>query len=171
MRQISPIRKGEWITIRFTHGGFRYLLSGLGKWSNPEDLEKAQSIAQSIALDIHLGVFSCKDSKELAKIYLAVPTEHGLREKLTQRLKERFHTSDKTLLNHLDKWGRGVNTREDAIAFIYWLSKGLAPSYVNRHLITLKVLEPNLFKGLALKVPPKPLPYPFTRDEVRLDNP
>jgi len=91
-----------------------------------------------------------------------------LTELLEKRLSQKFNISDKSLLSILRQYDKNLANEGDAYAFLDWIkkSRGVTSQTLKRYLNTLQVVSP-LFKGISITVEVKPLPKPFTTEEVR----
>lgn len=178
------------IRIRFSHNSIRFNLSNLGDYYNPLARKHAQTICDRIALDIASGNFHCTDNTELKSKYL--PNEslnslnlasHEVKEsdqekaarertllidKLKKRLETKYHSSDKALIPLLRNYKKPLESIENAGDFIEWIRKTrkVKNSTLQRYLNTLKIISP-IFKKIKIKSEPKPLPKPFSAEEVR----
>lgn len=65
----QPLDNNGSIAIRFTHKGYRFLLSKLGHYEDKIALKHAQTICDRIALDIASGNFAATNNGELALKY------------------------------------------------------------------------------------------------------
>jgi integrase len=176
------------IRIRFTYKGYRFSLGRLGLSIDPIARAKAESIRQRICADIASGNFTPEDNATLAlkynpsAIYDHIKrAERGIREpdvvaenakqtlinKIEKRLEQKYHSSDKSLLNLLNRYEGLIENERDARVFLDWLQKTLScsNSTKKRYLSVLKVISP-LFASIQVKVEQKPLPKAFTQEEV-----
>jgi integrase len=186
----KPLNNNGSIRIRFSHNGIRFNLSNLGDYYNPLARKNSQTICDRIGLDIASGNFNCTDNTELKLKYLpheslislnlsspelresfeeiSLSEKTHLIEKLTKRLEITYHCSDKALIPLLQNYNNPLVSIEDAEDFIEWIRKTrqLKNSTLQRYLNTLKVISP-LFQKIKIKSEPRPLPKPFSSEEVR----
>ncbi|XWK86614.1 MAG: site-specific integrase [Phormidium sp.] len=186
----QPLNNNGSIMIRFTHKGCRFLLTKLGYYNDPIAVKHAQTICDKIALDIASGNFTATNNGELALKYnpnaitnfvkqasrgikeaieeLPTKKEPTLLELLEARLENKFSVSDKSIIALLKEYQRNIESVEDAQIFVHWLktNRGLSNSTIQRYLNTLKVVS-FYFKEIKVKIESKPLPKPFTVDEVK----
>ena len=185
-----PLDNHGSIRIRFTHNGIRFTLGSLGQYNDPIAVKHAQTICDRIALDIASGNFTATNNGELALKYnsnaitkfvkqasrgikeaiedLPTKKEPTLVELLEVRLENKFSVSDKSIIALLKEYQRNIETVEDAQNFVHWLKahRCLSNSTIQRYLNTLKVVS-FYFKEIKVKIESKPLPKPFTVDEVK----
>lgn len=71
------------------------------------------------------------------------------------------------------KYNKPIETVEDAKRFVYWLKqprgdkeKGITNRTLKRYVDTLQVISP-YFRGIKIAVEAKPMPKPFTLEEVK----
>lgn len=186
----KPLDNHGSIRIRFTHNGIRFTLGSLGNSNDPIAVKHAQTICDKIALDIASGNFTATNNGELALKYnpnaitnfvkqasrgiqeaieeLPTKKEPTLLELLETRLENKFSVSDKSIIALLREYQRNIESVEDAHNFVHWLktNRGLSNSTIQRYLNTLKVVS-FYFKEIKVKIEFKPLPKPFTVDEVK----
>jgi len=186
----KPLDNHGSIRIRFTHKGIRFTLGCLGNYNDPIAVKHAQTICDKIALDIASGNFTATNNGELALKYNPnaitnfvkqasrgiqetikdLPTEKKptLVELLEARLDNKFCTPDKALLNILRQYNKNIETVVDAQDFVNWIkqTRGITNRTLKRYVDTLQVISP-LFKSIKITVEVKPLPKPFTVEEVR----
>lgn len=116
--------------------------------------------------------FLSEYSKSNGKVLTETIIDHSyvapsLIEKLEKRLEEKYHSTDKSLLKLLQYWGKNISSFEDAKQFTEWLKIDRKASTVQRYLNTLKALSP-YFKDIKVKSEKKPMPKPFTPNEIKL---
>ena len=186
----KPLNNNGSIRIRFSHNGVRFNLSNLGDYYNPLARKHAKTICDRIGLDIASGNFNCTDNNELKLKYLPNDSSTSLNfasqeleesveeiaarertlliDKLKKRLETKYHSSDQALIPLLQNYKKSLETIEEAEDFIEWIRKTrkLKNSTLQRYLNTLKVISP-VFKTLKIKSEPRPLPKPFSVEEVR----
>lgn len=187
VRPKHPINDKGKLRVRFTYGGVRFTLGNLGDYNDKIAFLHAQSICDRIALDIASGNFEPTNNGELALRYHPTSIGAELRKsglkkeivnqrtdnrrkimrQLEERLEERYHSTDKSLLKILGETKCKLTTEEDAEEFIAWLKKerNLKNSTVQRYLNTLKTCS-ELFKNIKIKQNKSQIIKPFTKEEV-----
>lgn len=170
------------LRIRFTYRGYRFDLGKLGDSSNEIARCNAESIRLRICCDIASNNFSPETNTELALKYnpssvnilkADKPTTPKLtgKEKLTDELRSRlgvkFNSNFKTVLNLINEYPKEIEAETDAKSFLVWVkqTRKCTNATQHRYLVVLQSLSP-LFDGIRVKVEQKPLPKPFTKDEV-----
>lgn len=186
----KPLNNNGSIRIRFSHNGVRFNLGNLGDYDNPLARKHAKTLCDRIGLDIASGNFNCTNNSELKFKYLiqessiflnsqyqevdnfdreiAAKENNLLINKLEKRLETKYHSSDRALINLLQTYKKPLITTEDGEDFIEWIRKTrkVKNSTLQRYLNTLKVIS-SLFKTIKIQSEPKPLPKPFSKEEVR----
>lgn len=191
----SKARKGTvkvendkgWLRLRFSHGGKRYTFA-LGVPDTLLNRKVGQAKAQQIELDIISGNFDAtlakykpqKFSEDGKAGFLTIPElfhrfmEHKAKE-VSPKTMEKYRATHKYLLGFFSN--RSVDFVDELIAeeFMNWqFSKELSPAQVKRRLEELEACwrwhkaENNPWATMVdrIKVPPKQMPKPFTREEI-----
>jgi integrase len=176
-----------WLRLRFSHGGKRYAFA-LGVPDTLLNRKIAEVKAQQIELDIISGNFDATLAKykpekliENGKAqFLTISElfsrfmEHKAKE-VSSKTMEKYQATHKYLLGFFSE--RPVDLLDDTAAeeFMNWqFSKNLSPVQVKRRLEELEACwkwysaENNPWAIMAdrIKVPPKQMPKPFTREEI-----
>jgi integrase len=191
----SKARKGTvkvesdkgWLRLRFSYGGKRYAFA-LGVPDTLLNRKVAQAKAQQIELDIISSNFDAtlakyKPEKLLEDNqtgFLTIPElfsrfmEHKAKE-VSPKTMKKYQATHKYLLGFFSN--QPVDFLDDIAAeeFMNWqFSKNLSPVQVKRRLEELEACwkwhktENNSWEIIAdrIKVPPKQMPKPFTREEM-----
>ncbi|KOP26292.1 hypothetical protein AMR41_11370 [Hapalosiphon sp. MRB220] len=179
MRQITVRQNGNSCIIRWTYEDESYSLTW-GKWVDKVERARLEICAQIIYRDCLAGEFDASLTKYRCWLLGITPTVNGngtkqkepklpaLTTLLEQRIEELYNSADDALLRLLKRYKKQIKTVADAKEFMKWLSdRKLKDSTRKRYLAVLQVLRKDLFGELKVKVAEKPIPKPFTLEEVK----
>lgn len=167
MREIKVRENNGRCLIRFTYQGKSYNLTQ-GDYDDKAALKAAEQLAHRIYLDCVSGNFDVTLAKYKPSAKVEAASKLHLLQKLEKRLEAKYNDADKALLALLKIYGKPVTKSEEAQAFIQWLQneRKIAPSSIQRYLNSLKAIDKDCFSGIPVKVPAKPMPKPFSKQEV-----
>ncbi|WYL99189.1 MAG: site-specific integrase [Gloeotrichia echinulata CP02] len=177
MRELKVRKNGNSCLIRWTYQEKNYSLTW-GTWGNHVEIIRLEYVGKLIYQDCILNQFD--ESLNRYKSYLQgiiysvntpKPVEsvnHStLSFLLNERQKETFNDADAALIKLIKSYGKKIETKADAKAFMKWLDdRGLKPSSKKRYLDTLKAIRKDIFGEIKIKVPQTPRANPFTKVEV-----
>ncbi|MGK7907686.1 MAG: tyrosine-type recombinase/integrase [Synechococcus sp.] len=174
-------RKGEvgthnrdgMLVLRWRFDGKQKTMA-VGLPDNPTNRAVAGKIAFAIQGDIATGNYDPTLDKYRTRTESRERIYRSVMSGLRKRIKDRFNSADSALLGVLQAYGRPIGSVGDADKFYHWLcdrqntstGKPLSPWTIDRYLDTLKVISPELFGHIKVKLPPRKQVQPFTQDEV-----
>ena len=169
MRKAPSIRNnGGVIQIRVRVGGVDHFINRLGKYHNPIDFAKAQSLSQKIWLDYQTGNFDT--SLESYRPADPNAADKSLVELLSDLLASTGHGQVRHALRLVETYRRPLRTHDEVAGFLAWMdAKGCSPMTRLGVLSTLRRVQPQNvgLRGHKIKVPPRPIATEiFTKSEV-----
>lgn len=172
MRQINVRENNGRCLLRWSYQGQQYTITQ-GRYANKADQALAEKLAKQIYLDCISGNFDSTLLKYKPELKEKQEREHQASRDLIQlldnRLAAKHSQADYALSKLLRLYDKPIRSSQDAHLFIQWLTveRVLAPSTIQRYLNTLKVLAKDWFLDVAITVPAKPMPKPFSKNEVQ----
>jgi integrase len=154
------------IRLRFRHEGKPYQRY-VGKVSNANDWASAELLAKQIETDHLLGRFD-----ETLEKYFPSKKSHSrtdeLLTRLESRLSENYNDVEASLIALVKLFGQ-INSKTSAKRFITWLleERKIKESSCSRYVASLRVVAPDFFGDIKIKVPASKPADPFTPDEVK----
>ena len=178
---MQPTNNSGSIIIRFTKFGYKYSLSGLGKFNDKVAMATAKSICAVIETDIKLGRFTSKDNASLFTDYhplallgnhhegthLAIDCLTMVLDKISTR--ETKNLSLSQVQNYLEKYGKAIKNSDDAQNFWQWLVSDTqrSPNTSNRYLRELKANCHYFMNIQPLSSKQAKTEKPFTKNEIK----
>ena len=148
--------------------GVDHFINRLGKYHNPIDFAKAQSLSQKVWLDYQTGNLDTSlESYRPADQNIA---DKSLVELLTELLASTGHGQVRHALKLVETYRRPLRTHDEVAGFLAWMdAKGCSPMTRLGVLSTLRRVQPQNvgLRGHKIKVPPRPIATEiFTKSEV-----
>lgn len=169
MRKPPTIRNnGGVIQLRVRIDGVDNFINRLGRYNNPVDIAKAQSISQKIWLDYQMQTLD----KSLDSYRPSEPNvaDKSLVELLTDLLASTGYGQVRHALRLVEQYQKPLKTHDEVAGFLAWMdAKGIAPNTRLCILSTLRRVQPQNvgLRRHRIKVPPRPIATEiFTKSEV-----
>jgi len=169
VRKPPSIRNnGGAIQIRVRVNGVDHFINRLGKYNNPIDVAKAQSLSQKIWLDYQTG--NLDTSLESYRPSDPNCADKSLVELLTDLLASTGHGQVRHTLRLVEQYRRPLRTHDEVAGFLAWMdAKGVSPITRTGILSTMRRVQPQNvgLRGHRIKVPPRQIATEiFAKSEV-----
>tara|TARA_B100000674_G_scaffold288609_1_gene239155 strand:+ start:204 stop:689 length:486 start_codon:yes stop_codon:yes gene_type:complete len=155
-KPLSIRNNGGAIQIRVRVNGVDHFINRLGKYNNPIDVAKAQSLSQKIWLGYQAG--SLDASQESNRPSDPNCADKSLVELVTDLLASTGHGQVRHTLRLVEQYRRPLRTHDEVAGFLAWMdAKGVSPITRTGILSTMRRVQPQNvgLRGHRIKVPPR----------------
>jgi len=161
---------GGVIQLRIRVKGKDHFINRLGRFTDPVDFAKAQSLSQKIWLDYQTG--NLDTSLESYRPVDPNVADSSLVELLSDLLESTGHGQVRHTLRLVEQYRRPLRTHDEVAGFLAWMeTKGIASVTRLGVLSTMRRVQPQNIglRGHRIKVPPHPIATEiFTKSEVNI---